>query len=257
MSLNPKITDWRGKRVWLVGGSTGIGASLARELARRGARLALSARGEAALREVAAGIEGALIEPLDVSQAEAFPPALERIKAAWGGVDVVVLNAGTYEAIRAWELDAERARRIIDVNLMGVINGVAAVVPQLIAQGAGAIAIVGSVSGYRGLPKALIYGASKSALINFAESLWIDLAPKGIGVFLVSPGFVATPLTAQNEFKMPGLITADQAAQEILQGMARGQFDIHFPKGFTRWLKFLELLPYPLYFRAVRRMTGL
>lgn len=150
-----------------------------------------------------------------------------------------------------------RAQRIVDVNLMGVIHGVAACVPQLLAQGAGAVVIVGSVSGYRGLPKALVYGATKSALINFAESLWIDLAPRGVGVSLVSPGFVATPLTAQNEFAMPGLITAERAAQEILKGLARGQFDIHFPKGFTRWLKLLEVLPYPLYFRAVRRLTGL
>jgi len=257
MALNPKITDWRGKRVWLVGGSTGIGASLAKALAREGARLALSARSEAGLREVASGMDGALVEPLDVTQADAFAPALARITAAWGGVDLVVLNAGTYEPVRAWELDAARARRIIDVNLMGVINGVAAVVPTLLTQGCGAIVIVGSVSGYRGLPKALVYGASKSALINFAETLWVDLAPRGIGVHLVSPGFVATPLTAQNEFAMPGLITADQAAQEIMRGLAKGQFEIHFPKGFTRWLKLLEWLPYPLYFRAVRRMTGL
>lgn len=257
MALNPKITDWRGKRVWLVGGSTGIGASLARGLAHAGARLALSARSQTALQTVAADIDGALIEPLDVTDSAAFSPALARINAAWGGVDVVVLNAGTYEPVRAWELNVDSARRVVDVNFMGVVHGVAAVVPQLIAQGAGAVVIVGSVSGYRGLPKALIYGATKSALINFAETLYLDLSPRGVGVFLVSPGFVATPLTAQNEFKMPGLITADQAAQEILHGMARGQFDIHFPKGFTRWLKLLEMLPYRLYFPAVRRMTGL
>lgn len=257
MSLNPKLGDWRGKRVWVVGGSTGIGASLVAALAARGARVALSARGETGLREIARGIEGALVLPLDVTDAAAFAPALEQIKAVWGGLDAIILNAGTYEATRAWELDAARARRIVDVNLMGVINGVAAVVPLLLEQGAGAIAIVGSVSGYRGLPKALVYGATKSALINFAETLYLDLAPRGIGVYLVSPGFVATPLTAQNEFKMPGLITAEAAAEEILAGMARGKFDIHFPKRFTAWLKLLEMLPYPLYFRAVHRLTGL
>ncbi|MEY3202240.1 MAG: hypothetical protein RIR70_1790 [Pseudomonadota bacterium] len=257
MALNPKITEWRGKRVWLVGGSTGIGAALATLLAQQGARLALSARGESALRDLAEKIGGAIVEPLDVSDPAAFGLAWSRIKAVWGGVDLVVLNAGTYEPIRAPELNAERARRVIDVNLMGVINGVAAVVPSLIEQGSGAIVVVGSVSGYRGLPKALIYGASKSALINFTETLWLDLSPSGIGVHLVSPGFVATPLTAQNEFKMPGLISAEEAARQIVAGLARGEFEIHFPKGFTRWLKLLEILPYPLYFRAVRRMTGL
>jgi short-subunit dehydrogenase len=256
MALNPKITDWRGKRVWLVGASSGIGASLARALAGRGARLALSARNAAALDARAAEIKGALVEPLDVTDPEAFAPALARILAAWGGVDVVVLNAGTYEPLRAWELTPERARRVMEVNLMGVIHGVAAVVPQLLAQGAGAIVIVGSVAGYRGLPKSLVYGASKSAIINFTESLWTDLSPRGVGVFLVSPGFVATGLTAQNDFKMPALISAEEAAGYIVKGLARGVFEIHFPKRFSRFLKVLEMLPYGLYFRLVRRLTG-
>jgi short-subunit dehydrogenase len=113
------------------------------------------------------------------------------------------------------------------------------------------------VAGYRGLPKALIYGASKAALINFTETLYLDLHPKGLGVYLINPGFVATPLTAKNAFRMPHLITAEEAAREIVAGIERGDFEIHFPRAFTRQLKLLQLLPYRQYFAAVRKATGL
>ena len=131
------------------------------------------------------------------------------------------------------------------------------VVPGLLEQGAGAIGIVASVAGYRGLPKALIYGASKAAVINFTESLYLDLEPKGIGVYLISPGFVKTPLTDSNEFKMPALISAEEAAGAILKGLRQGRFEIHFPKRFTLLLKFLQLLPYRWYFALVHKSTGL
>ena len=105
--------------------------------------------------------------------------------------------------------------------------------PALLAQGHGAIGIVSSVAGYRGLPKALVYGASKAALINFAETLYLDLRPRGLGVYLINPGFVKTPLTDKNEFRMPALITAEEAAAEILAGLRAGRFEIHFPRRFT------------------------
>ncbi len=140
---------------------------------------------------------------------------------------------------------------------MDPINTTAAVLPGLLAQGHGAIGIVASVAGYSGLPKALIYGASKAALINFTETLYFDLHPKGLGVYLVMPGFVKTPLTDRNEFAMPNLISADEAASEILAGLRAGDFEIHFPKAFTRKLKFLRLLPYRLYFALVRKATGM
>ena len=126
-----------------------------------------------------------------------------------------------------------------------------------LAQGEGAIALVGSVAGYGGLPKATVYGPSKAALINFAEVLHLDLSPRGIGVFLIDPGFVATPLTAQNDFAMPALQTPAQAAEAIVDGFARGDFEIHFPKRFTCVLKLLQLLPRRLYFALIRRATGL
>ena len=145
---------------------------------------------------------------------------------------------------------------MVDVNLMGCLNGVAAVVPTLLAQGSGTIALVSSVAGYRGLPKSLVYGPTKAAAINLAEALYLDLSPKGIGVCVINPGFVRTPMTAQNDFKMPALIEPAEAADEIVKGLERGEFEIHFPKRFTRFLKMLRLLPYGRYFPAVRKATG-
>lgn len=287
--LNTPIREWAGRRVWIVGASSGIGEALALALARRGARLALSARGRDRLEAVCAacdaaagagptaGDAGALanaaVEPahraespapagvlalaLDLSRAGEIERARDRLLAAWGGIDLVVFNAGTYRPLRAWELTAEAVRETLETNLVGTMSGTAAVLPTLLAQGRGAIALVGSVAGYGGLPKALVYGPSKAALINFAEVLHLDLSPRGIGVFLIDPGFVATPLTAQNDFAMPALQTPEQAAAAIVDGFARGDFEIHFPKRFTRALKLLQLLPRPLYFALIRRATGL
>jgi short-subunit dehydrogenase len=130
-----------------------------------------------------------------------------------------------------------------------------AALPQLMAQGSGHISLVGSVAGYRGLPQSLAYGPSKAALIHLAETLYLDLQGQGIGVSLINPGFVQTPLTANNTFRMPALITPQAAAQAILRGWAGGAFEIHFPKRFTLWLKLLRLLPYRLYFALVKRAT--
>lgn len=254
--LNPRIRDWSRRRVWLVGGSSGIGAALARRLAARGAWLALSARDERKLADVAADCPGALTLPMDVTREGDYARVLQIIVERWGGVDLVILNAGTYAPLRAWEMTPEAVRRTFDVNFLGVADGVSAVLPQMLQQGAGAIAMVGSVAGYAGLPKAIAYGASKAALINFAETLYLDLAPRGIAVHLISPGFVATGLTAQNDFHMPALMQPDEAADAIIAGLGRGQFEIHFPKRFTRVLKLLQLLPYRAYFSLVGRITG-
>ncbi|AWI78650.1 short-chain dehydrogenase [Parazoarcus communis] len=255
--LNPTITDWHGQRVWLVGASTGIGAALARKLAAGGARVALSARGLDRLDALAAQCEGAVVAAMDVTRRGEIERVRDRLLAQWGGLDLVILNAGTYQPLRAWELTPERIRKTLNINLLGVMDGVAAVVPGMLERGQGAIAIVASVAGYGGLPNATTYGPSKAALINFAETLYMDLAPRGLGVHLISPGFVATPLTAQNDFHMPALITAEQAADEIMAGFARGEFETHFPKRFTRFLKLLQCLPRRLYFPLIRRATGL
>nr|MBP7445066.1 SDR family NAD(P)-dependent oxidoreductase [Zoogloea sp.] len=150
--LNTPITDWQGRRVWIVGASSGIGAALAVELDARGARLALSARSAKGLQQVASGLRDALVLPLDVTDAGAFTPAMLQLLDAWGGVDLVIFNAGTYLPLRAWDLTAENARHTVHTNLLGVMDGVAAALPQLLLQGHGALAIVGSVAGYRGLP---------------------------------------------------------------------------------------------------------
>ncbi len=270
--LNAPIREWSERRVWIVGASSGIGEALALELARRGARLALSARGRERLEAVCAACDAAarpahhtdppapalaLALALDLSRVDELERARDQLLAAWGGVDLVVFNAGTYRPLRAWELSAQAVRETLETNLVGTMSATAAVLPTLLAQGHGAIALVGSVAGYGGLPKATVYGPSKAALINFAEVLHLDLSQRGIGVFLIDPGFVATPLTAQNDFAMPALQTPAQAAAAIVDGFARGDFEIHFPKRFTRVLKLLQLLPRRLYFALIRRATGL
>ena len=146
---------------------------------------------------------------------------------------------------------------MIDLNLRGVFNCLDAVLPLLLRQGAGGIGIVASVAGYGGLPKALVYGPTKAALINLAESLYLDLRPRGIAVYQINPGFVDTPLTAHNDFKMPALMSADDAADEMIAGIERGQFHIHFPKRFTNSMRLARLLPYRLYFWLIHKVTGL
>ncbi len=204
-----------------------------------------------------AKVHNAVVEPLDFTRGADVAAAWERIRAQWGGVDLVLIVAGTHKEMRAWDLNEKDSRALLEVNLHAVLNTTAAVVPGLLAQGHGAIAIVASVAGYRGLPKALVYGTSKAAVINFTETLYLDLHPKGLGVYLIMPGFVKTPLTDGNAFKMPHLISAEEAAHEIVDGLRAGKFEIHFPRAFTRQLKFLRLLPYRWYFYLVRKATGL
>lgn len=250
--MNPKMTDWRERRVWLVGASTGIGAALARLLASQGARLALSARSVDKLQ--ALEIADAVLLPCDVTAVDSLAAARQVLQEAWGGIDLVVYLAGDYVPMRADEFDLVRAEQVIDVNFNGALRLLATVLPDL--RPGGGIAFVASVAGYRGLPKALCYGPGKAALIHLAECLYLDLAPRGIGVWVINPGFVQTRLTAQNDFSMPALQTSEQAALALLDGFRTGHFEIHFPKRFTRLLKLLSLLPYRWYFPLIRRITG-
>jgi short-subunit dehydrogenase len=256
-SLNPPIKDWSKQRVWIIGASTGIGKALADDLLARGARVAVSARRAEALNEAFSSKANALRVPLDMTDNAALASALELINANWGGLDLGIVMAGTYSAIRAWELDNEAIRGMMQTNVYGAMNASAVLAKQFLKQGAGHVSVVSSVAGYRGLPKALVYGPSKAAMINFAESLYIDLSEKGIGVSVVNPGFVRTPLTAQNEFKMPHLIEPEEAARQMILGYESGDFEIHFPRAFTRQLKFMRHLPYSIYFKLIKRSTGL
>lgn len=254
--MNPKIVDWKGKRVWLLGASSGIGAALGQLLLARGARVAFSARNLDRLKGVAGDAPGAFLLSCNAADEASLNSAWDALLREWDGVDVAIYLAGDYLPMRAWELDAVKARHMIDVNFAGAVCFAACVVPQLLLQNAGQIAFVASVAGYRGLPRSLIYGPTKAALINFAEALFLDLEPKGIGVRVINPGFVATPLTAQNDFSMPALLTPEAAAQATLDGFAGSAFEIDYPKRFTRVMKLLAHLPYWLYFPLVRRLTG-
>jgi NAD(P)-dependent dehydrogenase (short-subunit alcohol dehydrogenase family) len=257
MPLNPRIDEWKGRRVWLVGASTGIGRATAARLQAAGARVAVSARSAAVLEAFAREHPGSLALPLDATDRSAMHAATAQLLQAWGGLDLVVYCAGTYKPMRATDFELDVALQHQQVNYVGALYLLDAVLPVLQRQKAGHLSLVSSVAGYRGLPKSLAYGPTKAALINLAETLHLDLSPLGIGVSVINPGFVETPLTAQNEFHMPALITPEEAAVAIVKGWGAGDFEIHFPKRFTRWLKALRLLGYGPYFAAVRRSTGL
>lgn len=260
MALNIRMKDWRGRTVWLVGASTGIGRATASMLHAQGAKVVVSARSTDALNTFVNTHAGAVALPLDVTDAQAVKAAASEL-AAHGALDCVVYCAGHYQAMHATHLDLRELLRHNDINYLGALYLLDAVVPQLLAQPLnertgqrGHISLMGSVAGYRGLPNSLAYGPTKAALINLAETLYLDLHAQNVGVSLINPGFVDTPLTRQNQFRMPALITPEQAAWEILKGWGRGDFEIHFPKRFTRWMKALHLLPYTAFFAATRRL---
>ena len=252
--LNAPQTDWRGKTVWIVGASSGIGAATASALHARGARVIVSARNQQALQEFAATHAGAQALVLDATDRQAVQVAAQQV-LAMGRLDCVVYCVGHYTAMRGFALDLDDAVRHMQVNYVGALNVLDAVMPQLLIQGNGHISLVGSVAGYRGLPNSLAYGPSKAALIHLAETLYLDLKGRGIGVSIINPGFVETPLTSRNDFEMPALLTPQQAALAILKGWAAGAFEIHFPKRFTLGLKLLRILPYRIYFALVGRAT--
>ena len=260
MALNPRITHWPGQRVWLVGASSGIGRATAAALHARGAQVVVSARNADALQSFVAQHPGSQALALDSTDRQAVAAGAATLLAQ-GPLDLVCYCAGHYHAMRAQTFDLDDALRHQQINTTGALHVLGAVLPAFLdaaRQGRpGHLSLVGSVAGFRGLPQGLAYGPTKAALINLAETLYLDLKDSGIGVSLVCPGFVETPLTAQNEFAMPALITSAQAADEILQGWRQGAFEIHFPKRFTRWMKILRLLPYGARFAAVRKITSL
>lgn len=256
MSLNRRIKDWKGLNIWIVGASSGIGQALARALLQAGAEVAVSARQLAPLQALAEASGGrALVLPLDVADETQWREAYSQFTGWRQRLDLLVFCAADYQPMRAWTLNSARASHMIDVNIKGAIYGVNTVLPDLLARSGGGLAIVASVAGYVGLPKSLVYGPTKAALINFCESLYVDLHPRGVAVSVINPGFVATPLTAGNDFRMPALISADTAATEIMRGLSAGAFEIHFPKRFTGWLKALRHLPYSLQFQTLKKLA--
>lgn len=258
MSLNPRITHWTGRTVWLIGASTGIGRATASRLYDLGARVIVSARGEAGLLGFVAQHPGSAAVPLDVADEASVRHAHDQVLALsrTGMLDMVVYCAGYYKAMGAQDFDLAEALTHQRINYEGVLRTLSVVLPTLLSQGQGHISLVASVAGFRGLPKSLAYGPTKAALNNLAEALYLDLNPQGIGVSVINPGFVQTPMTAHNDFAMPALLTPEQAAQAMVEGWQEGRFEIHFPKRFTLWLKLLRHLPHAWYFPVVRRVTG-
>ena len=256
MPHNLPINDWRGKTVWLVGASTGIGRATAHKLHTLGAKVIVSARSQQALDAFAAEHPGATVLAMDAADAASVEAAAQSVLST-GPLDLVLYCAGYYKEMRATQFDLEQMLRHNQVNYVGALYVLSAVLPYFLARKAGHISLVSSVAGYRGLPQGLAYGPTKAALINLAETLHVDLKDSQIGVSLISPGFVETSLTAQNKFSMPGLIKPEKAAEEILRGWSKGEFEIHFPKRFTFFMKALALLPPLLYFPVIRRFTGL
>ena len=258
--LNAPIQDWRGQRVWLVGASSGIGLACAKALHAAGAQVIVSARDLGTLSEWAATCksQGLPVELLSLDVTDALQVKyVARQVAAGGKLDFLLYCAGHYRAQRATDFDLTDMLRHQDVNYNGLLRVLDAVLPMFLQQGSGHISVVSSVAGWRGLPNGLAYGPTKAAVTHVAETLYMDLQDKGIGVSVVNPGFVATPLTEQNNFQMPALLSPEQAAEAMLAGWSQGLFDIHFPKRFTGWLKLMRLLPYRAYFALVRRFTGL
>lgn len=248
------------RRVWITGASSGIGRALTLALAKAGDRIAASARSEEALEQLAdeaKSMPGSIHAfPLDVTDAEAVAATADAIARDLGGIDLAVLNAGTHHPVEARDFKADEFEALLEVNLLGTARCLEQLLEPMIARKSGHIAIVASVAGYSGLPTASYYGSSKAALINLAECLRFDLAPLGVKLQLIDPGFVETPLTDKNDFTMPFLIDVETAASRIVAGLEKNVFEIHFPRRFTYLLKLLGFLPYGWYFPLVARATG-
>ena len=242
-----------GQHIWITGASSGIGAELARQLVDRGAVVAISARRSERLEEVSGGRMAVI--PLDVTDHEAVIAAADHVRAAIGDIDMVVINAGAWTQTKVGAWDAEAFRTQVETNLLGANSTLAAVLPPMIERGAGTIVIMASVAGYRGMPGSEAYGATKAALLNLAESLRADLAPVGVAVQWVSPGFVKTELTDRNDFAMPFIIEPDQAARSIIDGLESNRAEIIFPFRMAVSMKLARLVPQRLWTLIWKRQS--
>lgn len=244
---------WR--TVWITGASSGIGAAFARRLDGRVGHVAVSARSADKLKDMAQLAKTIGAYPLDVTDAQGSQDVVKQVENEAGPIDLAVLNAGTWQPGPFQTLDLATLERSFQVNYMGVVNGLKAVLPRMVARGAGHIAIVASVAGYRGLPNASSYGPSKAALINLAETLRLELEGTGVRVSVVNPGFVDTPMTSKNTFAMPDLMPVDDASAALEKGLVAGRYEISFPWRFTRFMKLLRILPHWIFFPLARRLV--
>lgn len=242
-----------GRTVWVTGASSGIGKAVAEELLRRGACVGLTARSEDALAAIAAGREDAVVAPADISDREATLAAATRISDALGPIELAFLNAGAYQKVTPDNFGAEVFRPHVEVNIMGTVHCIEAVLPDMRRRGRGRIAVVASVAGYTGMPLAAAYGASKAFLINMCQALEADLQGEGVRITLVAPGFVESGLTDQNAFSMPMKMDAAAAARIIVDGLERGRAEIAFPRPVAAYMRGQQLLPGALRRRLAAR----
>ena len=251
MASTTQLSVFSDARVWVTGASAGIGAALVKALVARGARVAVTARRRDLLEQIAkahGGPDGSrvLVVPADVTDRDAVAVAARTIRGAWGAIDLAIFNAGGI-------VEGDFIKTMA-LNYSSVVYGVEAVVNSMIARGGGHIAAVASLAGYRPGPVAHEYGASKAAVIYLMDGLRFALAPKGITVTVINPGFVRTPLTDRNTFTMPFLVEADDAAERIVRGLERGKKEIHFPAPMSWAAKVLRVLPFPVYERIIRAL---
>ena len=241
---------------FITGASAGIGAALAAKLNKNEHHVSAVARRADRLAAKQQASDYFCGYPVDVRDADAIAAAVIESVKTYGPIDVAILNAGIYAPQDGCQISPSIYSEHMDVNYMGVVNGLAAIIPQMLDVGGGHIVIISSVAGWRGLPRAAAYAPTKAALITLAESLYFDLTPKNIKIQIMCPGFVDTEATAVNDFNMPDLLTAEAAADNIISGMESDLFSHDFPKSFTRKLKFLKFLPDRLYFALVKKQTG-
>jgi NAD(P)-dependent dehydrogenase (short-subunit alcohol dehydrogenase family) len=239
---------------WITGASSGIGRGLALRLAAAGWTVVASARSAAELQSMASGNDGIRAAPLDATGEAAVMQTVADIERQVAPIALAVLNAGTHLPVRAASLAVADFRRLIDINLLGTVNCLAAVLPPMLARKRGQIAVVASVAGYRGLPTAAAYGMTKAGLIVMAEALKPELDALGIKLQIVNPGFVRTPLTERNAFAMPFIMDLDDAVEAFYRGLQGPRFEIVFPRTLAYLMKVLRLLPYPLAFAVTRRL---
>jgi short-subunit dehydrogenase len=253
------MTNFKGETIWLIGASSGIGAALAKSLAALGAKLILSARRGDELQQLNAMINGQhQVMPLDVADAKQVNAAAQKLQQYNTRIDRVIFMAAIYKPCNIAAHDADFAKQLIDVNVLGAMYTTYAVLPLFAVQGKGQLAICASIAGYSGLPGGQPYSASKAALINFTESLYAEV-DDSIDIKLINPGFVRTRITDKNKFHMPALLEPEQAAHCIARGLLQPAFEIHFPKRFTYWVKLLGALPYWLklpILRYLRKRAG-
>ena len=244
------------KTIWITGGSTGIGRALAIKFASKGWNVAVSARRVELLNELSNTYENISAFPLNVTDKSKCIEVFNEIKNKFENIDICFFSTGTWNPKKEREIDIEQMEDVFKVNFFGTVNSIKAVEEYFRNKKSGIITIVSSIAGYRGLPNSTGYGPSKSALNNLAESLYFDFKRYNVRVCLVSPGFIKTPMTDKNDFKMPFLKTPEYAADQIYNGLInKNVFEIHFPKALTLTLKFLSFLPSKIYFKIVSRMT--